>query len=284
MEEDRREDARDLRGAGMSRPLVSVVMSVYNEEGYLKDTIQSILNQTLPDLEFIIINDGSTDGTQEILVIFSVMDERIRIIPSSENMGIAGALNMGIRQALGKYIAIMDAGDISHSRRFEKQVEFLEKRKDVYILGTQGQWIDVNHRVIGSWRLPLSVSDKDIFRTGGAIHPSIMVRRELFDLIGFYDPELEMSQEFEIYLRALKNGFGMANLNDPLISVMERTDGMTLTHLKMIQRNQLKIKIIYLRHFLNIENALYTARSLIGYLIPSFMLSAIIKMIRRSNI
>jgi glycosyltransferase involved in cell wall biosynthesis len=262
----------------MTSPLVSVVMSVYNEENYLKDTIDSISNQTEQDFEFIIVDDGSNDGTLDVLDSIKKTDRRIRVISNSKNAGIAKALNNGIKYASGKYIALMDAGDISHPRRFEKQVDFLEKRKDISILGTQGQWIDLDHKVIGSWKLPLDVGDKEIYKTGGAIHPSIMVRRDLFDTIGLYKSDLEMSQEFEMYLRAIKNGFKIANLDDPpLISVMERKGGMTLTHLKTIQKNQLIIKIKYLKYFLNFENIFYTIRSCIGYLIPNFMLKGIVK-------
>jgi glycosyltransferase involved in cell wall biosynthesis len=266
----------------MTSPLVSVVMSVYNEEIYLKDTIESILNQTMEDFEFIIVDDGSDDGTPDILDSYRNKDKRFHVISNSKNAGIARALNIGIGEASGRYIALMDAGDISHPRRFEKQVDFLEKRKDVFILGTQGQWIDTNHNVIGSWKLPLNVTDKKVYKTGGAIHPSIMVRRELFDRIGLYKPELEMSQEFEMYLRTIKNGLKIANLEDPpLISVMERKSGMTLTHLKTIQKNQLIIKIQYLKYFMSLENIFYTIRSCAGYLTPDFMLKRIIKNTRR---
>jgi glycosyltransferase involved in cell wall biosynthesis len=256
-------------------------MSAYNEESCLNDTIRSILNQTLADFEFIIINDGSIDRTQEILEIFRKNDQRIRLISNLKNLGIARSTNIGIAESKGKYIAMMDAGDISHHWRLEKQTNYLETNEDVYILGTQGRWIDRDGKAIGIWKMPLVVDGKALYETGGAIHPSIMARRSLFDVIGLYDETLMMSQEFDLFMRILKNGLRMTNLEDELICVRERGEGMTFKHLKTIQKNQLMIKIKYLPAFFGFRNVVYTARSLGGYLMPSFILEAIVKYHRR---
>lgn len=282
MEEDCQRYAGDLRGADMSSPLVSVVMSVYNEENYLKDTIESMLNQTMEDFEFIIINDGSEDKTQSILDKYKKIDYRIKLISNWKTLGIAKSTNIGIKNADGKYIAIMDAGDISHRQRLEKQTKYLEARNEVYILGTQGRWIDGEGKAIGIWKMPQNVDGNALYRTGGAIHPSIMARKALFDIIGPYDETLIMSQEFELYMRSLKNGLKMANLEDELICIRERRDGMTFKHMKTLQRNQLKIKIKYLPTFFSFWNLIYTLRSFLGFIIPTFMLMMIVKHIKRS--
>jgi len=265
----------------MNNPLVSVVMGVYNEEDYLKETIDSILNQTLADFEFIIIDDGSEDKTQNILNEYKKIDSRIKLISNRKTLGIAKSTNSGIKNANGKYIAIMDAGDLSHRQRFEKQTRYLEARDDVYILGTQGRWIDQDGKIIGIWNMPLNVDGKALYETGGAIHPSIMARRTLFDVIGLYDETLIMSQEFDLYMRSLKNGLKMANLEDEMICIRERREGMTFKHLKTLQKNQLKIKIKYLPAFFGFRNAVYTARSLGGYLMPSFILTTLVRHHRR---
>jgi glycosyltransferase involved in cell wall biosynthesis len=265
----------------MSRPLVSVVMSVYNEEGYLKDTIDSILAQTLSDFEFIIVNDGSTDSTQDILESYAKIDCRIKLTSNNENLGVSKASNLGIEKARGKYIAIIDAGDIANNKRLEKQFDYLEANKEIYVLGTQGRWIDEEKRPIGNSKMPLVVSARDIYRTGGAIHPSVMMRRELFDIIGPYDEGLSTSQEFDLNMRTLSAGLGMANLEDELVWIMERNRGMTLKHLKTIQWNQFMIKAKYLPGFPSIWNVVYTARSLAGYLLPTFILMRLIKLLRR---
>jgi hypothetical protein len=265
----------------MNKPLVSVVMSVYNEEDYLKETIDSILSQTLADFEFIIINDGSEDKTQNILNEYKKIDCRIKLISNRKNLGIAKSTNIGIENVEGKYIAIMDAGDLSHRQRLEKQTKYLETRDEVYILGTQGRWIDGEGKAIGIWKMPVSVDGKALYETGGAIHPSIMARRALFDVIGLYDETLMMSQEFDLYMRSLKKGLRMANLEDELICVRERNNGMTLKHLKTIQKNQLKIKLKYLPTFFGFWNTIYTVRSFVGYIIPTYMLMKIVKRMKR---
>jgi len=265
----------------MSRPLVSVILSAYNEERFLKDTIESILSQTMEDFEFIIVNDGSTDRTAEIIDNYKKLDNRIVIINNKNNIGLAKSLNAAIEKSSGRYLARMDVGDLSHNQRFEKQLKFLEARGDIYILGTQGYWIDDKKQIIGEWKMPLTVTDKELFDTGGAIHPSIMIRRELFDRIGLYDVNYEISLEFNLYMRTLKNGFGMANLPEALIYIMERDRGMTLSNLRITQLNQFKLKAKYLSNFLSFWNTFYTLRSLVGLLMPLGILDQIVKYLRR---
>src|SRR5438270_5027187 len=116
----------------MKEPLVSVVMTVYNAQEYLNMAIDSILNQTYRNLEFIIIDDGSTDNSGHIIEAYN--DSRIKYTPQ-KNRGLAAALNKGIGVARGKYIARMDHDDISYRTRLEKQVEFLENNKGVAMVG-----------------------------------------------------------------------------------------------------------------------------------------------------
>ncbi len=131
--------------------------------------------------------------------------------------------------------------------------------------------------------MPLRVDSNALYRKGGAIHPSIMARKTLFGIIGFYDETFVMSQEFDLYMRCLKGDLDMVNLDDELIYIREREKGMTLRHLKTIQRNQLKIKIKYLPRFISVGNVFYTFRSFIGYILPSFALSRIIRSNRRAR-
>ena len=110
-----------------TQPKISVLMPVYNCEKFLKKAIDSILNQTFDNFEYIIINDGSTDNTLNI--IKSYKDKRIKIINNSKNLGISRSLNKGIRQAKGEYIARHDSDDISDLNRFKLQLEYLGKKK-----------------------------------------------------------------------------------------------------------------------------------------------------------
>lgn len=262
----------------MKQPLISVVMSVHNEEKYLKDSIKSILNQTFDNIEFIIIDDGSTDTTQKILEHYAKKDERIKLIVNKKNIGLSRSLNKGIEIAKGKYIARMDAGDISHPKRFEKQTELLEENENVYILGTWAYWMDENKEIIGEWKKPSIISnDRLLFKAGAAIHPSIMIKKKLFEGIGLYDIGYDISLEFELYMRAMKNGFDIANIPEFLIYVMRRYGGMSFSQLKTTQLHQFKIKLKYLPYFFNFWNIIYTTRSLVGYLLPSFLLKKFVE-------
>jgi len=118
----------------VNAPAVSVVMPVYNGEKYLRESIDSILNQTYTDYEFIIVNDGSNDKTEEIILSYN--DNRIRYIKNEKNLQIVKSLNRGIELAKGRYIARMDADDISLPRRFEKQITFMENNLEIGVCGT----------------------------------------------------------------------------------------------------------------------------------------------------
>ncbi len=256
----------------MSAPVISVVMSVYNEENYVAASIESILNQTFNDFEFVIINDGSTDKTQEILERYIQQDERIRLIVNQSNLGLATSMNKGLTVAKGRYIAMMDAADISHAERLEKQVKFLEANSNVSLLGSWVYWIDENKRIIGKWDRAVRVNSILLYETGGLLHPSVMARKELYEVLGFYDTHHYYSPDFDLHARALKNHFSIANIPEFLLSSMRRDSGIQIRELRKSKINQFKIKLKYLPYFFCIPNIFYTVRSLIGCLLPTIFL------------
>ena len=130
----------------MKNPKVTVLMSVYNGEKYLQEAIDSILEQTFKDFEFLIINDGSTDKTGEILE--SYHDLRIKIINNEKNIGLTKSLNKGLKLARGEYIARQDADDISMPERLEKEVEFLETHQDYAVVGAFAKIINKNSEIL----------------------------------------------------------------------------------------------------------------------------------------
>jgi len=161
--------------------MISVVMSVYNAEKYLDEAIQSILNQTYKDFEFIIINDGSTDKSLKIIKKYKSQDERIVLI-SRENRGLVASLNEGIEKARGKYIARMDADDISLPDRFEEQLRFMEENSDI---GVCGSWVEVfgENRRSAIWKMATTdakLRPRLLFSVTFA-HPSVMMRKDLID-------------------------------------------------------------------------------------------------------
>lgn len=189
----------------MRSPTISVVMSVYNADKYLDEAIESILNQTYKDFEFIIINDGSTDKSLEIIEKYKNQDERIVII-SRENRGLIASLNEGIEKATGKYIARMDADDISLAERFQEQVEFMEKNTAIGVCGT---WVEVfgQNRKDTLWKLPSTdeeMKPRLLFSVTFA-HPSVMIRKSILDNNKlYYNEDYNAIEDYKMWLDCSK--------------------------------------------------------------------------------
>ena len=185
-------------------PKVSVVMPAYNAEKYIGESIKSILNQTFIDFEFIIINDGSRDRTKEIILSYS--DDRIVYLENEMNSGIVVTLNKGLEYATGEYIARMDADDIAVAERLEKQIEFMEKNKDVGVLGTGicifGEDVHEQARVFTT--NPEQLKAELIFNSCIA-HPTVMMRSNILKNNGLsYDLEYAGAEDYNLWWKIAK--------------------------------------------------------------------------------
>jgi len=226
----------------MSRyPLVSVVMPVYNAEKYLPEAIESILSQSFADFEFIIINDGSTDGTPAILDFCRSRDGRIRLYHQN-NQGVVAALNLGCRIASGKYIARMDADDISLNSRLEKQVSYLERHTDVGVLGTWIEYIDWMGRNVGYWYTPITAGGiRWALLFGNCVaHPSVLMRKALIEECGFYRREALHVEDYDLWLRVAK-GTKIRNLPEILVRRRHLETGICSMYAQMQEENAIKI-------------------------------------------
>lgn len=178
-------------------------MAVYNGAQYLEEAVMSILGQSFPDFEFIIINDGSTDKSADMLDSFSANDKRIQIFHQA-NQGLPAALNRGIAAARGKYIARMDADDVSLPDRLGVQYTFLENNPEVGVLGTQFQKLTPEGQATPSqWLLPGSpglTAWRMLFRCC-ICHPSTMIRACLLRSVGGYDASVAHGQDYELWTR-----------------------------------------------------------------------------------
>ena len=189
-------------------PKVSVLMSVYNDAVYLDEAIESILNQTFTDFEFLIINDGSTDGSRDI--ILSYADPRIRLVDNEVNLGLPVSLNKGIRLAKGEYIARQDADDVSLPDRLAQQAAFLDAHSDVTVVGCWWEWIDVDGDVFATGEIPNSntiIKAKLVQHNVKFPHGCMMIRREALVRIGGYDRQFRFTQDLDLWLRMVKAGY-----------------------------------------------------------------------------
>jgi len=171
-------------------PLVSVLMTVYNGERFLSATVASILDQTYRNIELLVLDDGSEDGTWPILANFAARDERICLLRHDQNRGVPLAMNRLFGLAKGTYVNRHDADDLSHPQRYAKQVQFLEAAPAVGVVGTRVQVIDPNDQPL---ELPFFAAvthdaeiQAELLRNNCLCQGSVMFRRQLLDQVGNY--------------------------------------------------------------------------------------------------
>lgn len=194
-------------------PLVSVVMPAYNVEKYVEEAVRSILAQTFCDFEFIIVDDGSTDRTPDILRSFS--DPRIRLLFNEKNEGNYPARNRGCRLARGKYIAVMDADDVAMPERLEKQVKYMEEHPDVLACGTAYRLMDENRVIVEAtqWEDIRYI----LMKTFCILHPSLLFRKKTMELVGYYRTESRYAEDYDLVLRLARQG-KVINIADVLLN------------------------------------------------------------------
>jgi len=210
---------------------VSVIMSVYNGERFLKQSIDSILIQSFRNFEFIIIDDGSIDNTKEILREYENKDKRIKIISNEKNVGLSKSLNKGLNLVCGDYIARMDSDDISLPNRLRKQVSFMDNNPEIGLLGTAYYEIDENDNIIGIKHFPCEDYKlrKTLIKYNPFFHASVMIRRKILEHIGKYDEVISKAQDYELWFRIAKVS-KIANLDELLMKRRYTKDQISIKY------------------------------------------------------
>lgn len=235
----------------MKKPKITVLMPVYNAQQYLNEAIDSILNQTFTDFEFLIINDGSTDGSKKI--ILSYKDPRIRYLENKKNLGVTKTLNRGLRLAKGEYIARMDADDISLPNRFKKQVEFIEKNLQVAVCGTWARLIGNKSHNNDIWKSPSdfqSIKSLALFYSP-IYHPTVLIRNNMLKRYNLsYNPSFTHAEDYELWVRIMKKA-KVANLKEVLLfhrihpgevgNIYKQTQVESANRVRLYQLNKLGI-------------------------------------------
>jgi len=197
-------------------PRVSVIMPVFDGEQFLSKAIQSILNQTFGDFEFIIIDDASRDSSLAIARKFARRDARIQIIENPRNLGISATLNKGIRAAQGDYLARIDADDVSAPKRLEYQVDFMNANTAVGICGSWVKYIGDFDAVLKFPKNHDSIHARMLFENALA-HPSVMMRSaSIRERVLYYDEDVRYAQDYELWSRAVSRVM-MANVDQVLV-------------------------------------------------------------------
>jgi glycosyltransferase involved in cell wall biosynthesis len=192
-------------------------MSVFNDSEFLPAAVESVLKQTFADFEFLVVDDGSTDGSSQYLN--SLRDPRVRLVRQETNQGLTRSLQRGLGLAEGRYVARIDADDVAFADRLERQVAFLEHRPEVVLLG--GGWAQVNEagdvvRVLRQPERDLEIRWSSLL-VNPFVHSTVMVRHDVLREHGLnYDEVFQTAQDYDLWSRLLRLGQG-ANLPGPLI-------------------------------------------------------------------
>jgi glycosyltransferase involved in cell wall biosynthesis len=222
-----------------SSPPITVLLAVYNGQQYLREAMESVLAQTFSDFEFLIIDDGSTDGSLKILQEYAAKYSRIRIV-SRPNKGLTNTLNEGLSLARGEFLARMDADDICMPQRFERQIAYLKEHPDCVLVGSRVLLMDPEGLPIREMCLEQTHEEIDsahLNRGWPVVHPAAMMRMSALDQIGGYRDEFNTLEDLDLFLRLAEVG-KLANLPDILLHY--RQHFASVTHSKEEKQMQIR--------------------------------------------
>jgi glycosyltransferase involved in cell wall biosynthesis len=222
-------------------PNVSVVMPVLNGEAYLVEAIESVLGQTLEELELVVVDDGSHDTSRAIVKRFAGVDPRVRLVVNERNLGIAAALNQGWRAAQAPFIARLDADDVALPDRLSQQTAFLDAHPSVAVVGGAARVINSAGRQISTMRFPTASRTirSTLLRHNCLAHPTVMLRRVALEDVGGY--RFDHSEDYDLWLR-LSERFELANLADPLILYRVHAGQLSLIDLEQRVKGALAVR------------------------------------------
>jgi glycosyltransferase involved in cell wall biosynthesis len=230
----------------ISAPRITVLMSVFNDARYVSEAIESILNQTLTDFEFLIINDGSTDSTPEILGWYARQDDRIRIF-SQDNIGLTKSLNRGLKFARGEYIARMDADDISLRHRLQTQQDFLDAYSEIAVLSSGAEIINEEGHITAEYNPVLSSAllQWRLLFGNCLLHSTVMFRKDVIVRSGSYPADCLVAQDYDLWAKLLSLNAEICQLPEILIQYRQNKQAISFrlndkqieTSLRVVQRN-----------------------------------------------
>ncbi|SMP67515.1 glycosyltransferase family 2 protein [Anoxynatronum buryatiense] len=266
---------------------VSVVMPVYNASKYIEEAIESVLNQTHKNFEFIIIDDGSDDGSTEMIKRYEKLDNRI-IAVYRTNKGLVESLNEGIRLASSPLIARMDADDVCLEKRLEEQVAYMESNPDIDLLGTKVEVIgeyeeeyknDIQRRfgkVVGSTEsLPAMLLRENII-----CHPSLMIKKSALEKLNYYSQR--PSEDYDLWMRAVFAGMGIQNLDKTLLKYRVHRQSKTRTenHINLCDQIHVRLEYMMAKELVDVKKDCYIWGTGAGGTLTADSLKRVVKGVR----
>lgn len=200
------------------QPVVSVLMTVYNGIDHLRSSIESVLTQSYTDLELIVVDDASTDGSREYLSEVAVRDSRVRTFRHEVNLGRSTSARLGVSLCRGRYIARLDADDEMESTRIARQAQFMDANPDIDLLGSWATEIDSEGTPLRVRAMPHRHEDiRRLLWANPIIHSSVLVRRSALNQVGSYDGSLRYLEDYDLWFRCIAHGLRACNLEEPLV-------------------------------------------------------------------
>ena len=252
----------------MENKTLTVLMSAYNSEHFISETIDSILNQTFKDFIFLIIDDCSTDNTLKIIKEYEEKDKRIEIIKNNINLGFTNSLNNGIKRIKSDYIARMDSDDICDPTRFEKQMNYMQKH-NLDICGTNLIYFD-DKGELGRKKYR-DVKDTILIESP-ICHASTIIKREYFDKYGGYNPEYKVAQDYDLWLKFYSKGAKFGIVPEYLFFYRQHPQMAKASKTKLTLKNTIKIKLNAMKNYgikFGFRGWLRLIAEMILYLLPS---------------
>jgi glycosyltransferase involved in cell wall biosynthesis len=232
------------------KPLISIIMPVYNSDKYLAQAIDSILNQSISNFEFLILNDGSDDSSFEIINYYSALDPRIVHFYSSENKGLIYQLNEGIRLSKGQYVARMDSDDESLPERLELQVNYLDEHRHISIVGSQTITIDEKGNSLNQTseieQSPSYLFWKSFFQCP-LKHPTVMIRKSVLSNYQYEEDYLH-AEDYRLWTSILQC-HDIAVINKPLLKYRVHSNSISKTKIHIQRNNSVRIVKEHWGHF-----------------------------------
>jgi glycosyltransferase involved in cell wall biosynthesis len=223
----------------MHEPLVSVVMPVYNVERFVAKAINSILLQTLTNWELIIINDASSDKSEEIIRSFT--DTRIQYLQQPTNSGVVAAMNKGVEQAKGKYITVMHADDIAVEDRIQKQYEYMEQHLQTAVLAGKTIFINEDDKPVErNWKTDEQTNTYEEIKArmvweNCIAHPTVMMRKDVVTQYGYSSSPLHQGfavEDYPLWLHILSDGYIIEKLQQPVLYYRQHESSATTAFLR----------------------------------------------------
>ena len=268
-----------------SPPRVTIAMPVHNARAHLREALDSVIGQSYPHWELVVVDDGSTDGSAEILSEYVAREPRLRVFRQPEQRGIVAARNRALAEASegSTYLAILDADDVALPDRIEAQVAFMEAHPDHALVGGHTLIIDENSQPRGLRSYPLqyaAICDV-IGRYNPFAQSAVLLRRSLLAQVGSYDPAFPRCQDYDLWLR-IASRFPVANLDRPLIRYRISAAQGKRTHLRQTLSLTLQLQRRWLFHprFFRVHNALYVALEHALPLLPDAAILALFERVR----